>query len=141
MMQRILERDRPGRRLPGLHGSEDGALGYGKIGTSDGTRSVAKLVWEDRHGPVPAGMLLRHTCDNPPCIRLDHLILGTSKDNTRDMMLRGRSPRTAFTPDQVRAIRADPRSQEQIAADYGVWQTTISMLKRRQTYAWVDDTT
>lgn len=115
-------------------------LGYGKIGTSDGTRSVAKLVWEDAHGPVPPGKMLRHACDNPPCIKLDHLVLGTAKDNTWDMMLRGRSPRTTLTPDEVRAIRADRRTQQQIADEYGVNQTTISLLQRRRTYAWVEDT-
>lgn len=113
--------------------------GYGKIGTKNGMLSAMKVVWEHRHGPVPQGMLIRHTCDNPPCVDIDHLIIGTAKDNTRDMMLRGRSPLTSFTPDQVRIIRVDPRAQQVIANEYGVHQTTISAVQCRKTYDWVDD--
>lgn len=125
---------------------EDGCLvftgsttpaGYGKLGTKDGMTTAMKVVWEHHNGPVPKGMLVRHTCDNPPCVSIEHLIIGTPKNNTWDMMLRGRSPRTAFTPDQVRAIRADPRVQQVIANEYMVNQTTISNLKRGVTYTWV----
>lgn len=39
---------------------------------------------------VPSGMYVCHTCDNPLCVRPDHLYAGTPKDNTRDMMRKGR---------------------------------------------------
>ena len=41
-------------------------------------------------GPVPKGMIVRHTCDNPPCINPMHLQLGTQGDNMRDRYMRGR---------------------------------------------------
>jgi len=44
----------------------------------------------DYHGEIPKGMLALHHCDNTSCVNGDHLYIGTHKDNTRDMMRRGR---------------------------------------------------
>jgi hypothetical protein len=41
-------------------------------------------------GPVPIGIVLRHKCDNRMCMNPNHLLLGTPKDNVRDMMRRRR---------------------------------------------------
>lgn len=45
------------------------------------------------HGPdsIPVGMVVRHKiCNNPPCVRLSHLRVGTDADNVQDMMEAGR---------------------------------------------------
>ena len=39
-------------------------------------------------GPIPAGLILRHTCDRRSCVNPDHLTPGTKKDNRRDFMER-----------------------------------------------------
>lgn len=51
---------------------------------------VARLAWTLRHGPIPNGMNVCHTCDNPPCTRDSHHFLGTQLDNIKDMMTKGR---------------------------------------------------
>lgn len=48
--------------------------------------------------PIPAGMMVRHTCDVPPCVFPGHLILGTAADNARDMVTRGRARSYATGP-------------------------------------------
>lgn len=53
-------------------------------------RSVHRVAWELANGPIPAGLVIRHKCDNPPCVNVDHLELGTVADNVRDRDQRGR---------------------------------------------------
>ena len=47
-------------------------------------------AYEQAHGPIPDGLVVRHKCDNRRCINPDHLETGTKADNTQDMMERGR---------------------------------------------------
>lgn len=49
-----------------------------------------RVAWELRNGPIPDGLYVLHRCDNPPCVRPDHLFLGTAADNTADMVAKGR---------------------------------------------------
>lgn len=42
-------------------------------------------------GPFSDDQIVRHRCDNPPCVRPDHLELGTQADNVHDAISRGRA--------------------------------------------------
>lgn len=66
--------------------------GYLTITTEAGvSRQYAhRLAWELVNGSIPDGMHVLHHCDNPPCIRVDHLFLGTQRDNIHDMWAKGR---------------------------------------------------
>ena len=70
--------------------------GYGKIAvgsTKDGSNWMARchrLIWEIFRGPIPDGLLVRHSCDRPACVNIDHLSLGTHQDNHDDMKRRKR---------------------------------------------------
>lgn len=64
--------------------------GYGRLQTPQGVTLAHRLSWEFEHGPVPVGLFVLHRCDNPPCVRIDHLFVGTAMDNTSDMIAKGR---------------------------------------------------
>lgn len=63
--------------------------GYGEIGIAGRTVRAHRLSWEIENGS-PTDMLILHKCDNPPCIRPDHLFKGTQLDNMQDAMAKGR---------------------------------------------------
>ena len=72
-----------------------GKSGYGNfyIGAKDGKKIEAvahRVAWELTNGAIPEGLKVLHECDNPGCVRPDHLFLGTQKDNIADMISKGR---------------------------------------------------
>lgn len=115
-------------------------FGYGRIRTGGRSKTRTHVLSYQRHvGPVPSGKVVRHRCDMPSCINPDHLIIGTHLDNVQDRVDRKRSARGVghplhkLTEDDVRAIRADKRSQREIAAAYGIAShTIIGRIKRRE---------
>ena len=92
-------------------------------------------------GAVPDGMQVCHKCDNPPCVRPDHLFIGSAKANARDRQNKGRftppsfqrdqHPRTKITSSQVAeikriAVKGHGGNLMLLAARYGVSRSTIN---------------
>lgn len=69
-----------------IHEGKKTPFGHGYIGRLFAHR----VVWAQHNGTIPKGMCIRHTCDNPSCINPEHLVLGTKKQNSEDMVKRGR---------------------------------------------------
>jgi hypothetical protein len=126
-------------------GCRDGR-GYGQLqspGRSAGRLKAHRVSWLLHHGPIPDGLLVRHRCDNPPCVRPDHLELGTQADNAKDAARRGRlvfqqhperCPRGERAPgakltvaqvEEIRRLRSDGWTQCRLAHTFGVSQAAI----------------
>lgn len=126
--------------------------GYGMVGTvevRDGknhyqSRRTHRVAWVAFVGPIPEGMQVCHHCDNPCCIEVTHLFLGTPKDNNHDMIAKGRQvpPRgelagsSKLTKHEVISIRVMHTSgkftQRDIAACYSVGFKAINKIVHRQ---------
>lgn len=69
--------------------------GYGMIGRGRATEGKAlahRVSYELHFGPIPEGMEVMHLCDNPGCVRPDHLALGSHRDNMLDAHRKNRHP-------------------------------------------------
>jgi len=64
--------------------------GYGLIWYEGKLVRAHRLAWSLSYGDISVGMQVLHECDNRACIRLDHLFLGTQKDNIQDAISKGR---------------------------------------------------
>lgn len=110
-----------GNRRPNGYGAiQEGAKG-------SRTLSAHRLSYEMHCGPIPDHHVVMHTCDNPSCVRPDHLLVGTYQENMDDMWAKGRgrpavnlgeaSGRAKLTDERVRFIRANPRMGHKEIAD------------------------
>jgi hypothetical protein len=123
--------------------------GYGSfLGTGAHVRS-----YEYAKGPIPEGLCVLHSCDNPSCVNPAHLFLGTKADNSQDAWKKGRNffqkhpearpkgenhANAKLNKKQIAEIRKLYASgvyyQKTLVKHFGVSQRTISLITRRESY-------
>jgi hypothetical protein len=116
--------------------------GYGKIGIQKRVYVSHRVAFFLSKGPIPEGIIVCHTCDNPPCCNPDHLWLGTAADNAVDRANKGRGhsqkgdahPCAILTEQDVIKIRMDPRGAKSLARVYGVSRSTIRCARSGRTW-------
>ena len=122
--------------------------GYGRVKIGGVDYRAHRFVWACANGPIPVGMIICHSCDNPPCIKLEHLSLGTHDDNMADMVTKGRASRNktrVYTrgvqhhnaklsdtqiAEMIARYEEGDTSQTRLAAEYGVSQSLVSQAVR-----------
>lgn len=110
--------------------------GYGLLTWQNKGARSSRVAWELTNGVIPEGFEACHNCpdgDNPSCCNPSHMFLGTQADNIRDMWGKGRGiVRAKLTWQLVREIRSayalGKSNQKQLAHEYGVLQSTISLI-------------
>ena len=127
---------------------------YGRVKREGKYLSAHRLAWALANGPIPAGLLALHRCDNPSCVRPDHLWLGTQADNMADRDAKGRQATgmrtrpetrakgersrsaklTAKKVIQIRRMVAGGKKAKEIAAMFGVTERTIYNISQRETW-------
>lgn len=71
---------------------------YGRFLFNGKVRGAHRVAWELTNGPIPEGIFVLHHCDNPPCVRPDHLFLGTNSTNMLDAARKGRMVNQPYGP-------------------------------------------
>lgn len=114
--------------------------GYGSV-KYDGVRDSAhRWGYKLLVGPIPDGLVVRHTCDVKLCQNPAHWVLGTPGDNNRDRDERCRTAmgerhgNAKLSSVQVEEIRRRYAlggvSQTSLGAEFGVTQANISAIVR-----------
>jgi hypothetical protein len=126
--------------------------GYGVMrpeGRRSGPTVKAHRVSLMLAGVEITGLLIRHSCDNPPCVNPAHLSVGTRADNTADMVKRDRHARGSrsgthkLTERQVSEIRERAVAGELhrvLAGEFGVSRPTITDIVNCKTWRHIADT-
>ena len=125
--------------------------GYGRISTKRGQnpKLVTRLSWELHHGSIDPNLDVLHTCDNPPCVRPDHLFLGDQKINMQDCAAKDRTTRGERQPNSIltqplvleirREFAADGRrgAIARLSRKHGVCRQHISDIVHGRGWAWL----
>lgn len=109
---------------------------------------IHRWVYKLHNGEIPKGMVIRHTCDNPKCINIKHLLLGTYSDNEKDKKERNRtaigekvgtSKLTEKEVIKIKKLLKTNITQREISKMFNVHFSTISLIKVGKHWKYLDE--
>lgn len=120
--------------------------GHGQFGLSHhgSMRAIPahRVSWQLTFGVIPNGLYVCHKCDNPSCVRPDHLFLGTQKDNMQDAVAKGRMARGErlgkLTETQIKEIRSlfqtTSLTQKELAEHFEISRANMHRILHRKVW-------
>ena len=123
---------------------QKGKTGYGRFKIGKSKYSSNRVAYAIAYGYVPLDKFVCHSCDNPLCVRPDHLFLGTATENAHDRTKKNRTAKgsnaggSILKEEQVKKILKDTRSQSVIAKEYGVAKSTIGKIKSKKNWSHIE---
>lgn len=128
--------------------------GYIRFMYNNKQTRLHRFLYEREYGEIPKGMVIRHKCDNRKCCNINHLEVGTQKDNVNDMIKRGRdkyhlakynlrgekSYCNKLSREQVKEIYLSKLGNKKLSKIYEVSTANIHHIKKKQTWKWFTDT-
>lgn len=101
--------------------------GYGLLRVDGVTRRAPRAYWEFVRGAIPAGLHVLHSCDNPRCVNLAHLRLGTHAENMAEMAAKKRSHRPVGEKNgRAKLTYAAVLEMRQLYAQGGITQAALA---------------
>ena len=118
--------------------------GYGNYYRDGKVWSAHHFAYTIAKGPIPKDSWILHRCDNPPCVRPQHLYAGNAKDNAQDRKNRNRSASTVGSNNGRAKVNAEKvvmiiekyltgkYTQKELAIENGITPSAVhSIVKRR----------
>lgn len=110
------------------------------------TQLAHRIAYQIFKGEVLDNLIVMHSCDNKTCVNPQHLFSGTNKDNTQDMISKGRkypqlgstNPQSSLDETQVLKIRAEYNAgavQQQLAVKFGVTPANVNLIIKRKIWS------
>jgi hypothetical protein len=127
--------------------------GYGQFSVgakAQGSEGAHRISWKlHNQQDIPSKMHIMHKCDNPSCVNPNHLTIGTAKDNTQDMIQKGRKRTVAPVGDlngkaildaeKVRLIRSSTLNHAALGRQLGVSPNCIRGVRTGRTWSHIED--
>ncbi|QZE11283.1 HNH endonuclease [Streptomyces phage Forrest] len=120
-------------------GAKTNGYGYITVKNKAVRLSRVMLAWVDGIAIPDSGKIVLHSCDNPACVNPFHLSWGSNKDNTADMIAKGRAgwlygqdnPASKLSEKdaiEIHRLRSEGWSQKDIAEEYSINQGQVSKI-------------
>ena len=122
--------------------------GYGGLRVDGRLVKAHRFAYELTCGPIPDGLDVLHSCDNPPCCNPAHLSVGDAVRNADEMVSRGRHGggygkrgddhhQHILTPEDVQYIRENPECMtvSALARKFNVARATVRAARDRKTWS------
>lgn len=128
--------------------------GYTRIKVNGKHERLFRYIYEQKYGKIPKGLLVRHKCDNPSCINLAHLEIGTPQDNVNDMIKRGRdayhrpnlscrgtkSINNKLTEKEVKEIYLSKGKYKEFCQKFKISKSLVWRIRNKIDWKWFTDT-
>lgn len=115
--------------------------GYGRFYTNGAVVVYAhNFSYRAHKGQIPSGKILRHTCDVKSCVNPDHIIPGTTQDNSDDAVARGLMPKgenhgmAKLTAETVLAVYAAPGSISEVSRKFSLSRIHVQRIKNKEVW-------
>jgi hypothetical protein len=114
--------------------------GYGRVCSGKKPFYAHRVSYEQKHGPIPNGMMALHHCDVKCCVNPDHIFVGTQQDNMTDKVRKNRQAKginhgnAKLTEDQVREIKSSSETSIKLSAKFNYSASMIRAIKNG--YIW-----
>ena len=128
--------------------------GYVRIRYNGKHDRLFRVLYQQKYGKIPKGLVLRHLCNNAWCVNVEHLKVGTHKENAQDMVKCGRSGKGKpnikvrgtknllhkLNEQQVKEIYLSKLGYKKLSKLYKVSATNIMYIKKKKQWKWLTDT-